>query len=39
MEDTGKSNRVVQVADHILVTESGAVRLGRRELKPIATES
>jgi Xaa-Pro aminopeptidase len=38
MQDAGKSNRVVQIGDHILVTESGAVRLGKRELKPIATE-
>jgi Xaa-Pro aminopeptidase len=39
MEDTGKSNRIVQIGDHVLVTESGAVRLGKRDLKPISTES
>src|SRR5262249_13148519 len=34
IQDTGKTNRVVQIGDHVLVTENGAVRLGKRELKP-----
>lgn len=39
MQDRGKSNRVVQIGDHVLVTASGAVRMGKRELRPIATEA
>jgi len=39
IQDTGRTNRVVQIGDHVLVTENGAVRLGKRELKPIATEA
>ncbi|HYU18848.1 MAG TPA: hypothetical protein VEQ11_09145 [Chloroflexota bacterium] len=36
-EDLGRQNRVVQVGDHVPVTEGGAVRLGSRELVSIAT--
>lgn len=36
-EDVGAENRSVQIGDHILVTETGAVRLGKRALTPIAT--
>ena len=38
LQDAGERNRVVQVGDHVSITESGAVRLGRRDLKPLATE-
>lgn len=38
IEDVGPVNRFVQIGEHILVTASGAVRLGKRELAPIATE-
>ena len=37
IEDVRPRNRSVQIGDHVLVTESGVVRLGKRELKPIAT--
>ncbi len=39
IQDVKRTNRVVQIGDHILVTETGAVRLGRRELKPLTTAS
>ena len=38
VEDVGEENRVVQIGEHFLITEKGAVRLGKRELKPITTE-
>ncbi len=38
MQDVRKENRVVQVGEHVLVTESGVARLGKRELKPLTTE-
>lgn len=38
MEDAAKTNRVVQIGDHVLITETGATRLGKRELKPLTTE-
>ena len=37
IRDARPSNRSVQIGDHVLVTDSGAVRLGKRELRPIAT--
>ena len=37
IQDVGPKNRSVQIGEHVLVTESGAVRLGTRELKPLAT--
>jgi Xaa-Pro aminopeptidase len=39
MKDLAERNRVVQVGDHVLITDAGAVRLGRRELTPITTEA
>ncbi|MBM4296869.1 MAG: M24 family metallopeptidase [Deltaproteobacteria bacterium] len=38
-EDIGRENRVVQIGEHYLITDNGVLRLGRRELKPIATET
>jgi Xaa-Pro aminopeptidase len=38
IEDVRRENRVVQIGEHFLITEKGAVRLGKRELKPITTE-
>ena len=38
MQDTARNNRVVQIGDHLLITESGAIRLGKRELTPLTTE-
>jgi len=37
LEDTGPKNRSVQIGDQVLVTEQGAVRLGKRALVPLAT--
>lgn len=37
IQDVGKENRAVQIGEHFLVTENGAIRLGRRELKPLTT--
>jgi Xaa-Pro aminopeptidase len=39
IEDVRPKNRSVQIGEHVVVTESGAVRLGQRELKPMATKS
>jgi len=39
VQDVRKENRVVQIGEHVLVTTSGVVRLGKRELKPLTTES
>jgi len=39
VQDVRPKNRSVQIGEHVVVTESGAVRLGKRELKPIATKS
>jgi Xaa-Pro aminopeptidase len=39
VQDIRPKNRSVQIGEHVVVTESGAVRLGKRELKPIATKS
>ncbi len=39
VQDVRKENRVVQIGEHVLVTESGVARLGKRELKPLTTES
>ncbi|TAJ77181.1 M24 family metallopeptidase, partial [bacterium] len=38
VQDVRKENRVVQIGEHVLVTESGVARLGKRELKPLTTE-
>lgn len=37
IEDIGRENRAVQLGDHVLVTERGAVRVGKRELGPLST--
>jgi Xaa-Pro aminopeptidase len=36
-QDVGPENRVLQLGDHVLVTETGAVRIGRRPLGPLVT--
>lgn len=38
LKDVSDNNRVVQIGDHVLITDAGAVRLGHRELKPVTTE-
>ena len=38
VQDAQRTNRIVQIGDHVLVTNAGAVRLGRRELKPLTTD-
>ena len=38
IEDVRRENRTAQIGEHILVTERGAVRLGKRELRPMTTE-
>ncbi len=38
VQDVQRANRIVQIGDHVLVTNTGAVRLGQRELKPLTTE-
>ncbi|HLN87213.1 MAG TPA: M24 family metallopeptidase, partial [Candidatus Limnocylindrales bacterium] len=37
LEDIGRENRVVQIGEHYLITDKGAVRLGERKLEPLAT--
>jgi hypothetical protein len=37
--DVMQQNRIVQLGEHLLITQSGAVRLGKRELKPLATDA
>jgi len=37
-QDIRPKNRTVQIGEHVLVTESGVIRLGKRELKPRATK-
>ncbi|MBI2985200.1 MAG: M24 family metallopeptidase [Deltaproteobacteria bacterium] len=39
LQDVAPKNRSVQIGDQILVTEQGAVRLGKRALVPLATEA
>ena len=39
IQDVQRTNRIVQIGDHVLVTNAGAVRLGRRDLQPLTTES
>ncbi len=39
MADAGARNREVQAGEHFLITEQGAVRLGKRELAPLTTQS
>jgi Xaa-Pro aminopeptidase len=39
IKDVGETNRSVQVGESILVTTTGAVRLGTRAIVPIATQS
>jgi hypothetical protein len=36
--DVRTTNRVVQIGENVLITETGAVRLGNRKLEPINTE-
>lgn len=38
VQDVRPQNRFVQIGEHILVTERGVQRLGRRALVPVATE-
>jgi Xaa-Pro aminopeptidase len=38
-EDIGRENRVVQIGEHYLITDKGALRLGKRTLAPLATEA
>jgi Xaa-Pro aminopeptidase len=38
VEDVQRENRIVQIGEHYLITDKGAVRLGKRDLKPITTE-
>jgi hypothetical protein len=37
VEDVRPKNRPVQIGERVVVTESGAIRLGKRELKPMTT--
>jgi Xaa-Pro aminopeptidase len=37
LADVGARNREIQLGEHLLVTETGAVRLGSRPLEPITT--
>ena len=39
IQDTGRENRIVQIGEHYLITEKGPFRLGKRDLKPMATEA
>jgi len=39
VEDVRPKNRSVQIGEHVVVTEAGTVRLGKRDLKPITTKS
>jgi len=39
VEDGQKENRVAQIGEHVIVTETGVERLGKRELKPLTTEN
>lgn len=39
IQDVGKENRVVQIGEHLLVGTTGVTRLGKRELKPLITQS
>jgi len=38
VEDIGRENRVVQIGEHYLISNNGAVRVGKRRLEPLATE-
>jgi Xaa-Pro aminopeptidase len=39
VQDVRKENRSVQIGEHVLISASGVARLGKRELKPLTTES
>jgi Xaa-Pro aminopeptidase len=39
VQDLTKENRIVQIGEHLLVTAQGVTRLGKRELKPLTTQS
>jgi Xaa-Pro aminopeptidase len=39
VEDIGRENRVVQIGEHYLISDKGAVRVGKRRLQPLATET
>jgi Xaa-Pro aminopeptidase len=39
LADVKNPNRVVQIGEHYLITEKGAVRMGKRDLRPLATEA
>jgi Xaa-Pro aminopeptidase len=38
VQDVTKENRVVQIGEHVIVSATGVTRLGKRELKPLATD-
>ena len=39
LADVKTQNRIVQIGEHVLITDKGYVRLGKRELKPLTTEA
>lgn len=39
LADVKNQNRIVQIGEHVLITDKGCVRLGKRELKPLTTEA
>ncbi|MGH7845991.1 MAG: hypothetical protein ACREQW_12595 [Candidatus Binatia bacterium] len=39
LQDVKSPNRVVQIGEHYLITEKGSVRMGKRDLRPLATEA
>jgi len=39
IQDVGKENRIVQIGEHVLITEKGVMRIGKRELKPLTTKA
>lgn len=39
LRDARGQNRTVQIGEHVLITEKGFVRLGKRDLKPLTTEA
>jgi len=39
VQDVTQENRVVQIGEHVIVTERAVARVGKRELKPLVTES
>jgi Xaa-Pro aminopeptidase len=39
VQDVTQENRAVQIGEHVIVTERAVARVGKRELKPLVTES